>query len=69
MHTRARQAPSALSPFRLVDAFNQTALLYLAFMCFVGDVLCVFLAHRRGVLLFVDEADAFLRRRSTEVCM
>ncbi|CAN0328648.1 unnamed protein product, partial [Ectocarpus sp. 4 AP-2014] len=24
-------------------------------------------ASRRGVLLFVDEADAFLRRRSTEV--
>ncbi|CAN0524840.1 unnamed protein product, partial [Scytosiphon promiscuus] len=24
---------------------------------------------RRGVLLFVDEADAFLRRRSTEVSL
>ena len=27
----------------------------------------VFRCCRRGVLLFVDEADAFLRRRSTEV--
>lgn len=32
----------------------------------VGQRPLVF-AYRRGVLLFVDEADAFLRRRSTEV--
>lgn len=32
----------------------------------VGQLPLVF-AYRRGVLLFVDEADAFLRRRSTEV--